>query len=159
MAARDAHRMRVIARLKDLEHDERLTPDEVIADAKDPTSPLHDEFEWDVNEAALEHWRATARQLIRSVRYTVEIASTQIDVSRYVHDPDRGHEQGYVSVSRVLTEKDLAARCLAEELSRAESAATRALSYAAVFQLEKAVTQLIHRIEAVSEKLKRATTK
>lgn len=147
-------RARISERLRSLERDDRLTPDDVIADAKDPASPLHDEFQWDVNEAALEHWREIARHLIRSVVYTVEIATTRIDVSRYVHDPD-AHGQGYVSVPHVLTERDLAARCLAEEFGRAEAACSRSLAYAAAFGLSADVSRLLSRIQTLAEKIKR----
>lgn len=155
MSAGDERRTRIVARLHALEHDDRLTPDDVIADAKDPESPLHNEFPWDVNEAALEHWRDIARRLIRSVVYSVEIDTRRIDVSRYVHDPDT-KGQGYVTVPRVLSQRELAARCLAQEFERAEAACERSLSYAAIFKLSGEVTRLLARIHKLADKVKRA---
>lgn len=151
----DEHRRRVVERIRQLEHEGRLTPDEVIGDAKDPSSPLHDEFTWDVNEAALEHWRDTARRIIRSVVYTVEIHNSQVTVPLYTHDPDRKQEQGYITVTKLLTEKDLAAKCLAQEFDRAASSASRALNYASVFGLQRDVRGLLSRIESLSQKLQK----
>jgi hypothetical protein len=128
----------------------------VNGDAKDPSSPLHDEFEWDVNAAALEHWRQTARRLIRSVVYSVEIQNTTVEVPLYTHDPEHPREQGYVSVTRILTEKDLAAKCLAQEFDRAAASAQRALGYAAAFGLQRDVSKLVARIESLSTRLARA---
>ena len=53
----------------------RLTPAIVLAEAKDPDSPLHPLFEWSDHEAA-EKWRLQqARQLIRSVRVVYKPAT------------------------------------------------------------------------------------
>lgn len=45
----------------------KLTPDDVLADAANPNSPLHPSFDWDDTEAA-RNWRLNqARQLVASV--------------------------------------------------------------------------------------------
>ncbi len=46
----------------------RLTPEDVVDEARDPEHPLHNRFEWDDTTAA-EAWRRTqAHELIRSCR-------------------------------------------------------------------------------------------
>jgi hypothetical protein len=46
----------------------KLTPDLVVTEARDPSHPLHDRFEWD-DAVAGEAWRREqAHQLIRSVK-------------------------------------------------------------------------------------------
>jgi hypothetical protein len=62
---------------------QRLTPALVLAEARDPDSPLHPLFEWNNDEAA-ERWRLhQARELIRSVRVVYKPA-TGTDPARSV---------------------------------------------------------------------------
>lgn len=44
-----------------------LTPDRVVADARDPNSPLHPLFEWNETEAAHQYRLVQARSLIRAL--------------------------------------------------------------------------------------------
>ncbi len=46
----------------------RLTPDDVLAVARDENHPLHNRFEWNDSTAAEAYRRAQAQELIRSVR-------------------------------------------------------------------------------------------
>ncbi len=48
-----------------------LTTEMVVEAAKDPTSPLHGYFTWDLQKAAAKQWLTEARRLIQSVRYVV----------------------------------------------------------------------------------------
>lgn len=48
----------------------RLTPDIVLNEARDPAHPLHSRFEWTDAVAAEKYRREQARALIRSVRVT-----------------------------------------------------------------------------------------
>lgn len=45
----------------------RLTPDDIVEDARNPVSPLHPNFEWDDMAAAALHRRSTARALMQSI--------------------------------------------------------------------------------------------
>lgn len=57
--------------------DGSITPEAVVAEARDETSPeysnLHKYFTWDVQQAAEERWREQAKGLIRRYWVTVEI--------------------------------------------------------------------------------------
>ena len=65
----------------------RLTPELVVAAARDPEHPLHSEFDWDDESAAHQHRLAIARRIIRSVRINVVVQNRVIPVCCYVHDP------------------------------------------------------------------------
>lgn len=56
-----------------------LTTDKIVEAARDPESPLHRHFTWNVKEAAEKQWRQEARRLIQSVRYVI-ITQTQAPV-------------------------------------------------------------------------------
>jgi hypothetical protein len=113
----------------------RITPDAVVRDAKDIKSPLHDQFTWDDAEAA-QQWRLEqARQLIRSVRVEIQTQTRTVSTVRYVRDPSAGEQQGYVEVSKLRTERDLARDALKHELRVALAWADRAHKLAEVLDL------------------------
>lgn len=110
-------------------HGGTLTPEVVVEDARNPSSPLHGEFEWNTAKAAYAHWIDRARTLIRTIRYTVKTEDRQYRVPQYVRDPRAASKaQGYIAVPR--EEKDYAKEFLVEEIDRALAALHRALAYA-----------------------------
>jgi len=104
-----------------------IEPMDVVEDAKDPASPLHDMFDWDVESAALKQWIDTARNIIRQIRFEVVTKNvSQPSVIAYVEDPDKPKgTQGYVSTIVVQNDKDKAERVLRQECERAEAAMRR----------------------------------
>ena len=54
------------------ERDGKLTPEQVLGEAVDPDSPLHDRFEWDDAVASHKYRVAQARHLIASVMISIE---------------------------------------------------------------------------------------
>lgn len=96
-----------IAHLRSMEVEGRLTPDQVIADARrEGGSPLSSLFEWDRDKAAYAHWLDTARAVIREVHVIVTTTTEVVNVVRYVSDPNRGREQGYISLFAVSSDDD-----------------------------------------------------
>lgn len=75
-----------IEHLRGLEKDGRLTPEAVVEDARDPGSPLHELFEWNVDKAAMKHWMDRARTLIRSVEVVIRNERLTVSTVAYVRD-------------------------------------------------------------------------
>ncbi|HUT60598.1 MAG TPA: hypothetical protein VNA25_22360 [Phycisphaerae bacterium] len=145
----------VEARLQELyvEHG-KLTPDLVVAEARKPKSILHGYFNWDIEHAAMEHWRDRARTLIRSVRLVITTETTAVECVAYVRDPNSpADEQGYLQVDKVRTEADVARGVLVDEFSRAASALSRARELAAVFNMRKDVDDLIESVQATKRRV------
>lgn len=68
-----------------------LTPQDVVADARNANSPLHGFFEWDDTKAAEEHRLAQARGLIRAVVITyVQPEKKPIRTRAFVHIAEPG---------------------------------------------------------------------
>ena len=87
-----------------------LLPEEVVKAARDPSSPLHNNFDWDDTEAA-EKWRLEqARQLIR---VSVQVLAGTNETHRvFVSlENDRG-KNGYRLLVDVLGDDDLRRRLL-----------------------------------------------
>lgn len=74
--------------LRKQQHGE-LTPEDVLADAKNHNSPLHSFFEWDDGAAAHQHRLNQARGLIRAV-VAVYVREDQpaVRARAYVHIPE-----------------------------------------------------------------------
>lgn len=118
----------------------RVTPEQVVAAARDPANPLHEEFEWDDSVAA-HQWRLDqARAIIRSVRVTIEVQDIKVPVISYVRDPE-ADGQGYRSVVSLRTEEEIARQALASELNRVASSASRAREVALGLGLTDQVEQ------------------
>lgn len=129
-----------------------LTPAIVVADARDPDSPLHGQFEWDAKKAAYAHWIDTARRIIRSVRVDVTIKTMSVSTVAYVRDPaSPSHDQGYLPMRRVQSDKDLARSVLIDEFSRAASHLRRAREMATALQLSGEVDEIAQRLNVLRE--------
>ncbi len=125
----------------------RLTPEHVVADARDKLSPLHVHFEWDTKKAAQLYWLEQARQLIRSVRVEVVTESKTVTCVAFVRDPSAaGDQQGYVPISRLQTDKEFARTALVSEFSRVGDMLRRARELAAALDAQADVDDLLERV-------------
>lgn len=125
-------------RLRSLERDARLRVDDVLHDAANPLSPLHECFEWDDTVAAYRYRQYQARKLITSVY----VAPRQgVPASRpivvYARDPDaEAREQGYRRVAEVKNDRDTARDMLLDEADRAAAYLARVEMLARGLELE-----------------------
>jgi hypothetical protein len=134
----------------------RLTPEMVVADARDESSPLHEAggFTWDLAKAAERAWLDHARRLIRSVRIVITTETRTIQSIAYVRDPScAADQQGYVSVSKIRTDRDVAAEAMREEVTRAIASATRAAELAVSLGFEFEVEPILAALQKASERL------
>jgi hypothetical protein len=145
----------VVVRLRELEHDGRLQPSDVLADARNPTSPLHSHFEWDDGLAAERYRLSQARSLIRSVKIHVTVRDMPLSVVGYVRDPELQdtRDPGYRNVMQLRTEEDSARAAIVEEMKRVANAARRARSLAAVLGLTDQIDEINRIAESVSERV------
>lgn len=82
----------VLAVLRRLEAEGKLHGEAILAEAQDPSSPLHDRFTWDESEAAhrFRLWQARAL-MARYRRFTVSvITGGTVTYRRYTHVPTLG---------------------------------------------------------------------
>jgi len=101
-----------------------LRPEDVVEEARDPRSPLHDQFDWDNTEAARK-WRLhQARNLIRvCVRY-LEVPGSQEKVPCRVWvslTTDRLADGGYRPLEHVLRLKTTREQLLEDAMREAEA--------------------------------------
>jgi hypothetical protein len=132
----------------------RLTPDAVIADAKNPKSPLHDQFEWDVGKAAYEHWQQQARDLIVSVKYTMTTTHTTVRVPMYYRDPTCApQEAGYVDVPKLRSDEDMARDALIDAFRAVGDMLRRAQQLAVALEMDDEVAKLLNGVVELRQRL------
>jgi hypothetical protein len=88
------------------DRDGKLTPEQVVAEAADSSSPLHDKFEWDDAVAGHLYRLEQARGLIRKVQVVVE----QTQVRAFVHLRSAG---SYTPIRDAMSNVDTRAEVLA----------------------------------------------
>lgn len=119
--------------LRDLEHDGRLMPADVVKAARDEDSPLHSSFEWDDTEAAQKYRLHQARALIRTVKLMVTVREVPVSVPYYVRDPEADAKQaGYRTVVSLRSEEDVARAAIIDAMKRVSNAVRHAKELAAV---------------------------
>ncbi len=140
-------------------HDERetITPERVVADAKDKKSPLHDLFEWNKDKASMAHWLVQAREVIVSVpQVRVENQEFPIKSPFYVRDTSMGGEQGYRSVSALRADPPAARESLIYTLEVASGHLRRAFALAGPLGLSAEIDGMIEQITGLQRSIKEA---
>lgn len=134
-----------------------LRPMDVVQDARQPDSPLHELFQWDVEEAALEHWMHTARRIIATVKVNITTETIVLKAPAYVRDPRlHGREQGYLETIKIRTEHEIAKEVLAGEVQNVISALRRARNLAAALDMESEIDRLMEEFLDMRMRLKEA---
>ena len=140
------------AYLAELEKRGRLTPEMVLADAKNPKSPLHELYNWDVRQAAEQYWIERSREIIRTIKVIVKTETTTISYPKYVRDPDmKTDEQGYISIDTLVTDKRASKRVILMETERILSCLDRARSVAEALNLMNHYHAVLEKVTGLRE--------
>jgi hypothetical protein len=95
-----------------LERNGKVDPLDLIAAARNKKHPCHDDFTWDVKQAAEERWRDQARVLIRRVRSEVTVEEVGQLVVSYV--PTTSDETVFESLPKIRTTERVSDLLLSE---------------------------------------------
>jgi len=134
-----------------------LRPFDVVQDARQPDSPLHQLFNWDIEQAAQEHWMNTARKIIATVKVNITTDTIVLRAPAYVRDPRlHGKEQGYLETIKLRTEHEIAKEVLASEVQNVISALRRARNVAAAVDMEFEIDRLMEEFLDMRMRLKEA---
>lgn len=146
---------KVKSRLRELEQATgRLTPADVVADARDPASPLHGYFEWDDSVAGEKYREHQARALIRSVKVEIMVRDVPLSVVGYVRDPEaESGEPGYRNVMRIRSEEDQARAVIVDEMKRVADAVKRARALAFLLGVDGDVERIAELAAVVSDRV------
>lgn len=132
----------------------RLTPSDVVDEARKHDSPLHELFEWDIKKAAQSHWIDRARDIITSVKIEVQTETFMIRSVAYIRDPSaENDEQGYRNIADVRSDKDWSRKSIVEAFQQAAAYLRRAKNLAIVLELDEEVETLINNVVELREKV------
>lgn len=104
-----------------------VTPKDVLADAKDSSSPYHGYFEWNDRRAAAAHRLQQARQLLGHLKVVYHDAlGNEVKVREYVrlvHESPATHElrSGYFPRQKAMTNSQLEQQCVERAVVELES--------------------------------------
>ena len=119
----------VVNVMKHLETREgRLSPPDVVTEAQNPDSLLHEFFEWDDGIAGAKYRLEQARTLIRRVKFEILVDEVTVQSVRYISEPDKD-ESMYVAQPKIRSKKH-ASSVMASELTRLLGNANRTVSIA-----------------------------
>ena len=97
-----------------------LMPEEIVAEAKPKSSPLHDQFDWDDSEAA-QKWRIHQARLLLNI--VVEYIGPEDDTKEmrvFVSLRDERGEGGYRLLNKVLSTRPLREQLLEDAIAEME---------------------------------------
>jgi hypothetical protein len=147
-------RMQAIKELEDRHG--RVTAERLVQEARSKTHPLHKDFRWDDKDAAYHDRLNTARQIISSVRVIITHSRKKISSVAYVRDPSlEPNEQGYVSVSKLRTERESALEAILSEVSRVQSILERAQELAFALDLQDEFAEALAAATTLKSRLRR----
>lgn len=104
--------------LREQAGEEGLTPDLIVADARNPESPLHAAFTWDVQKAAKARWRDEARQLVRAIVRKPESNDERERPIRAFISISDGWRRRYEPVDQVVTHQQMRSLMLSEAIKQ-----------------------------------------
>ena len=123
-----------------------VTPQLVVNEARDPTHPLHNEFDWDDASAANQHRLAVARALLRQIEYIGrDIVGRPVQAVGYVHEPGV-KSQSYVPLSGIAKSRAKSVDLLNQEVAQCEAMIHRAQRIADVIHMRAELDVLLHAV-------------
>jgi hypothetical protein len=140
----------------------RVTPDKVVAAARNPKSALHRYIEWNDSIAAVKFRTEQAREIIRSVRDMLETADEIIELEfpTYVRDQFRAkNESGYTNLMHVKSPPAILA--VTAEISAVAADVRRLVSIvkAKKYDLPRRVYTAVMKLSAAAGAASRAVSK
>lgn len=130
-------------------HDEHLTAQEILADARSARSPLHEIFTWDDSEAAEKHRIGTAKNIMTSLyvktKTTGQKGKKQTRAFVFVKMPKHG-KRCYVPVRSAMAQPELKAQVI-------EQAYTRLTQWIGTYGGSRALRSLSRDVERLRRKI------
>lgn len=100
-----------------------IKPSEVIDEAKEPSSPLHEFFEWDNTKAAEAYRVEQARHLLAAITVEYEDVNESRPVRLFVNmkPQGEGNEREYIPTVAVLSDASMRAQLIRQALGEADA--------------------------------------
>jgi hypothetical protein len=123
--------------------DKTLQPRELVADAKDPESPLHEYFEWDDKEAAIRFRDTQAQYLLRAIDFVIDHGKPTERRMPLTRNIVIEQERGYQTIGTILREPDLHRQIIDQAMGKLLAWTKIHASYEALGDVVEKVTAII----------------
>lgn len=134
-------------------HNGRLTPNDVLEEAKARNSPLHKAFEWDDTEAAHKFRIQQASYLIRSIEVVVvpqKGKTTGTNVRAFVN-VKRDRDRSYTSIGHAMSDKQLREQVVAQALKELQDWRTRYEKLSEFSKIFSVIDRTLPKVAAVKK--------
>jgi hypothetical protein len=128
--------------------------EDVVKEAADPASPLHQHFTWDDVKASHRYRLGEARTLIRAQKVPFRLGPIIVRSVSYVPTPNQIGT--YQKLADVEPASDVARAMVLNELSRVSGALARARNIAVILGLSDEIDDLLNALTVVQEKASKA---
>lgn len=127
-----------------------VEPEVLVADGEDPSSPLHDAFEWDDPKAAHKYRITQARKVLRSIEVEiVEEPEQEPQRVRAFYNVDTDKDtQAYVDIDTVRSNKTYREQIIEKALGELQGWRRRYEQYKEFSPVVEAVDAVTEQIEA-----------
>ena len=143
--------------LERLEREGRLSPSQVVNEARNIHSPLHEVFVWDDTVAAEKYRIVQARQLIRSFKIVVHVGNTiTLMAPKFVHNPrlEEGQE-GYIETVRLRDNEAEAREAMLREANLVRGAFLRMQAIGATLECTEEIAEMSRFLAIMMHRLHR----
>lgn len=131
----------------------RIDPGEVVADAANPDSPLHDAFVWDDTKAAHEYRIGQAREMIRHVRVEIVLTKRSVVVPFYLSDGDERADSGYETIEDVGRDAAKSEQVFLRELRAVQGHLERADAIGGAIGYEGKLVRAVNCVNGLLDKM------
>jgi hypothetical protein len=140
-----------------------IKQEDVVEEARNPKSPIHDFFDWSDKEAA-EKWRLEqAGYLIRSIKvvikYDHQVKEQRAFFSVQTTPNEKIKNVAYVRIERALTEPELRKQIVANALAELEFWQEKYSEYKELTMVFRAINKVKKKVKSKKVKAKRKVVK
>lgn len=126
----------------------KITPEEVVSDAKNENTPYHDYFDWDDSVAAFKHRLYQARSILNSImEVTIVRDDPEPVVIRSFYNVVFSEERAYVAKDLVFSDDDLSRQVVERALREVRAWLDRYRHYRALSSLVVALDNAFDNLE------------
>jgi len=102
----------------------KITPTDIVEDAKNKESPLHDYFEWDNSEASRKYRLDQAREMLESVMEVVVVNEVETVQRSFFNVKTQNRESVYVTIDTAIKTGSYRTQILSRIINTLKNATT-----------------------------------
>jgi hypothetical protein len=131
--------------------DEPITAEEVLADARNPSTAYHGYFVWDNDVAGEKYRQIQASQLLTGIKIVIDDHAGKPKYVRAFYNVTLGGKKGYMPASFVFNNEMAAQQVINQALKEARSWSEKYRIYAELSPISRKIDEIIGKYEQVGQ--------